>query len=61
MMLRPVRAALTAGASAMLAHRLMGAPAPVNPFTPTSKRAFYFDWGADRAARFVAQLEQGVP
>ncbi len=52
MLSRPVRRARREGSLAAIDHCLRGAPAPVNPYPRGSKRALWFDHGAEQAVRF---------
>ena len=56
-MIAPVRTALADGRKAALAARLKGAPA-ANPHRAGTKRHTYWNWGFERAARLLDQLEE---
>ena len=52
------RTALREGKEAVVAARLKSAPPPQNPYSPGTKRHTYWQWGGERAARLLDQLEE---
>lgn len=44
------------GRDAVIAERLRNGPPAANPYRKTSKRSFFWSWGADHAVRKIDEL-----
>lgn len=54
--MRARNTALREGRDAAIVARLRSRPVPPNPYARGSKRALYYDWGAERAERLIDQI-----